>query len=223
MEIVICAALAYVLAGISQVTKDLGGRVIDRPGWARRPTIGKVILVALTWPSRPVIGAGFSTGRLARSIAFATLGVATQMIVLTSFLWGSYAIAGLVFKNLAFQLALAAVIAFIGSLFVLPLVTLLMVPVTLLLAWPLDLLFPEKSKSSAKDIHWCRTCKHHRKVSEYEDTMKGLWHEESMPRSDKLPCKIVLETSQVWEAYYEAEPKSRALFPKDCPFFEKQA
>lgn len=223
MEIIISALLAYVLSGISQVTKDLGGNVIDRPMWAMKPTLGKAILVAITWPTRPILEGSYSTGQLARSIVFGGLGVVTQMTVLTAFIWGAFTLAGLVFENLALQLILATVIAFIGSLFVLPLVSLLMVPITLLLAWPLDLLFPLKSNTPVQDIHWCRTCKHHRKVSEYEDTMKGLWHEESRPRSDKLPCKIVLETSQVWDAYYETEPKSRTLFPKDCPFFERQA
>lgn len=223
MEIIISALLAYVLSGISQVTKDLGGRVIDRPMWAMEPTLGKAILVGLTWPTRPVLEGSYSTGQLARSIVFGGLSVVTQMAVLTAFIWGSYTLAGLVFENFAFQIILATVIAFIGSLFVLPLVSLLMMPITLLLAWPLDLLFPLKSETPAKNINWCRTCKHHRKVSEYEDTMKGLWREESMPRSDKLPCKIVLETSQVWEAYYETEPKSRALFPKNCPQYEHQA
>ena len=222
MEIVICALLAYLLSGISQVIKDLGGNVIDRPMWAMNPTLGKTITVALTWPSRPIL-ASHTSGQFARAVAFGVLGVLIQMTVLTAFIWASYAVAGLVFEGFIFKLILAAVIAFIGSLFVLPLVTLIMVPVTLLLAWPLDLLFPQASRSSVKDIRWCRTCKHYRKVPEYEDTMKGLWKKESMPRSDKLPCKIALETSQVWEAYYETEPKSRALFPKDCPFFEKQA
>ena len=111
---------------------------------------------------------------------------------------GAYALAGLVFGNFALRLLLAAVIAFIGSLFVLPLASLLMMPVTLILAWPLDLLFPLKSEVQDNQIKWCRTCRHHREVSDYEDTIKGLWHEASMPRSDKLPCKIVLETSQVW-------------------------
>ena len=222
MEIAICALLAYLLSGISLVIKDLGGKVIDRPMWAMNPTLGKTIMVALTWPSRPIL-ASYSSGQLARAIAFGVLGILIQMTVLTACIWASYAVAGLVLESLIFKLALAAIIAFIGSLFVLPLVTLIMIPVTLLLAWPLDLLFPQASSSPAKDIRWCRTCRHHRKVPEYENTMTGLWRKESMPRSDKLPCKIVLETSQAWEAYYETEPKSRALFPGDCPFFERQA
>lgn len=221
MEIIISAVLAYVLAGISQVTKDLGRNVVDRPIWAMEPTLGKVILFALTWPMRSLIDGFYLTGQFARSMVFGVFGVVTQITVLTAFIWGSYSIAGLVFENLAFQLVLAAVIAFISSIFVLPLVSLLMIPITLLIAWPLDLLFPIKNKVSVNDINWCRTCKHHRKVSEYENTMTGLWREESIPRSDKLPCKIVLETSKVWEAFYETDSKSRSLFPKNCTHYEK--
>ena len=62
MEIIISAILAYFLSGIYQVTKDVGGRVIDRPMWAMRPTLGKAILVALTWPTRPIIEGRYSTG-----------------------------------------------------------------------------------------------------------------------------------------------------------------
>lgn len=154
-------------------------------------------------------------------MAFGMLGVVTQMTVLTAFIWGAYALAGLAFDNFAFQLTLALVIAFIGSFFVLPLASLLLMPMVLILAWPLDLLFPLKSDVQVKEIKWCRTCKHHRKVSDYEEIMKGLWRETSMPRSDKLPCKIVLETTQVWKTYYETEPKLRSLFPKECPQYER--
>jgi hypothetical protein len=220
MEIIVSAILAYLLSGISQVTRDLGSRPIDRPMWAVRPMLGKAFFVALTWPTSFVIEGRYSTGQIGRSIVFGGLGVVTQMVVLTAFIWGAYFLAGLVFDNLAFQLILAAVIAFIGSFLVLPLASLLMMPITLILAWPLDLLFPLRSEGQAKEIEWCRTCRHHRKINEYEDTMKGLWRETSIPRSDKLPCKIVLETSHVWESYYETEPKSRLLFPKDCPQYE---
>jgi len=223
MEIVICALLAYLLSGFAQVIKDLGVRAMDRPVWAMNPTLGKAIMVALTWPSRPMILlAQSSPAEIAQWVAFRLLGFLIQMTVLTVFIWGAYAIAGLVFESFFLKFVLAAVIAFIGLFLVLPLISLIMVPVTLLLALPLTFLFPKSGKAPAVDIRWCRTCKHHRKIPEYEDTMKGLWQEESIPRSDKLPCKIVLETSQIWEAYYETEPRSRALFPRDCLFFEKQ-
>ena len=75
-----------------------------------------------------------------------------------------------------------------------------------------------------KDIHWCCNCKHYRKVAEYEDIWKGLWREQSAPSREKIPCKIVLKTFEVWNAYYDkTDPKDRTLFPKGCSFFEKQA
>jgi hypothetical protein len=115
------------------------------------------------------------------------------------------------------------VLIVIGALFVLPLIRLIMVPLTLIVAWPLDLLFPLKESKDAQTTKWCRNCKHHRKSKEYEDIMKGLWRSKTMPRSDKLPCNIALETSDVWERYYSSELSSRTLFPKDCTFFEKLA
>lgn len=224
MEIVICALLAYLLSGFAQVIKDLSVRAMDRPMWAMNPTLGKAIMVTLTWPSRPMILLTRSSlVEIAQWVAFRLLGFLIQMTVLTAFIWGAYAIAGLVFESFFLKFALATVIAFFGLFFVLPLISLIMVPVTLLLALLLTFLFPKSSKAHAIDIRWCQTCKHHRKVPEYEDTMKGLWQEKSMPRSDKLPCKIALETSNVWKAYYETDPKSRSLFPKDCQLFERQA
>lgn len=173
--------------------------------------------------TRPTIEGLRSSGEFSRTILCGGISVFTQMTVLAAFIWGAYTLAGLVFDNFSLQLILAAAIAFIGSLFVLPLVSILMMPVTLILAWPLDLVFPPKNEAQASKIQWCRTCKHHRKVSDYEDTTKGLWCDTSMPRIDKLPCRIVLETSQAWKAYYETAPRSRSLFPKNCPHYERHS
>lgn len=221
MEMFISVLIAYVISGVAQVTKDLSANVIDRPGWARMPTLGKAVFAATTWPIRPILEGADSTGQFGRAIVFGALGIITQMVTLTTFVWGVYALAGLIFDNLALRVTLAAVIGYLGALFVMPLVSLLMVPVTLLFAWPLDLLFPLKGAVNAKKIEWCRTCKYYRKVREYEDVMTGLWRETSMPRSDKLPCTIALETVHVWEAYYDAELGSRTLFPRDCPHYER--
>ena len=223
MELITSAVIAYILSGISQVTKDLGSRAIDRPFWAMRLTPGKTILIALTWVTRPFIENFYSSGQVARAIAFGLLSVIVQMVVLTAFIWGCIAASALLFDSTIFQVITTAILIVVGALFVLPLANLVMMPLTLLVAWPLDLLFPAKNNQNAQDIKWCRNCKHYRKSKEYEDALSGLWHSQEMPRSDKLPCKIVLETSAVWERYYESDPRSRTLFPKECPSLEKQA
>ena len=52
MKIIVCAILAYLLTGVSQVIEDLSGRTIDRPMWAMGPTLWEAIFVVLTWPTR---------------------------------------------------------------------------------------------------------------------------------------------------------------------------
>lgn len=151
MEIIICAILAYLLSGFSQVMKDLGGSPIDRPMYAHEPKLWQVVIVTLTWPYTPVVETRYSTGSLGRSIVFGGLRVVVQMSVLTAFIWWTYVLAGSVFDNFVLQLALAAVIAFIGSFLVLPLVTLLIMPIILILGWPLDLLFPLKVKDDPEN------------------------------------------------------------------------
>jgi hypothetical protein len=160
---------------------------------------------------------------LARAIAFGLIGVGSQMAVLTGFIWGCLAISGSLFTSPIGQVIAVAVLLIVASPIVLPLLSIIMVPVTLVIAWPLDLIFPDRrDKAAARSIRWCRTCAHYRKSKEFEDSLGGLWHAASMPRSDKLPCKIPVETSDVWAAYFSTEPKARTLFPKDCRSFTER-
>jgi len=215
VELVISAFLAYALSGISQVFNDLSGHVKDRPVWTMHPTLGMALFVGATWITRP-----FYKGQTGRQFAFGLLAVTLQMVILTGFIWGCIVAANQFFDSTFLRIATAAVLMVIGALVVLPLISVLMMPLTLLIAWPLNLLFPLKRSSDVQRIKWCRTCKHHRKSREYEDTLSGLWHSDSMPRSDKLPCKIALETAGVWTRYFSSEPSSRTLFPNDCPSYE---
>jgi len=49
--------LAYVMAGISQVTEDLAADPVRRPIWAIQPTFGKMLLIGITWFTRPFVEA----------------------------------------------------------------------------------------------------------------------------------------------------------------------
>jgi len=222
MELVLSVLLAYIVYGISQVTDDLLGRAIDRPMWAMRPTLGKALFVAATWFTRPFLES-CPTNPVVRGIAASLLSVTLPMVVLTGFIWCCIAAANYVFDSTFLRVAATAVLMLILAPFVLPLITILMLPLTLLILWPLDLLFPLRENIDTQTLTWCRTCKHHRKSKEYEDIFSGLWRSKSMPRSDKLPCNIALETSDVWKRYFSSEPKSRSLFPKDCPSYGKRA
>lgn len=191
--------------------------------WTWRPTLGKILIVGASWFTRPFLENIHRSGQVARGIAFGLLGVSLQMVVLTFLIWGCIFVANYFFDSTLLRVATTAILTIIGVFIVLPLINVLLIPLTLLISWPLDLLFPLKETTEAQNIQWCRTCKHYRKSKEYEDTFKGLWRSESMPRSDKLPCNISLETANVWQLYFSLEPDSRALFPKDCSFYEKKA
>lgn len=222
MELAISVCLAFLISGISQVSKDLGGRAIERRIWALQPTLGKALLVGATWFTRPFLEQA-GHGQVVRTAVFGVMSVVLQMAVLTVFIYGCILIAEYFFDSAVAKVVAAAVLMAVGALFVLPVVSLIMIPVTLLIAWPLDLLLPLKDKTAvANDVAWCRNCKHYRKAKEYEDIMTGLWRSESVPRSDKLPCAIPLEAADTWKRYYSFKPSQRALFPKDCSLFERR-
>jgi hypothetical protein len=223
MRIAISAGLAFLLLGIEQVIQDLGTSPIDRPLWVMQPTLGMAIFVAATWWTRSSLTLIHSNGQKARGIAFGIFGVIGQMSILTGFIWLCISIATHIFDSIILQVVSTAVFIAIGALLVLPLVNLIMIPLSLIVAFPLDWLFPLKGRNDGRVAECCPNCKHYRKSKDFADFIGGSWQSKTMPRSDKLPCNIALETSDVWERYYSCEPSSRTLFPNDCPFFERRA
>jgi len=224
MKLTISIVLAYVFTGIAQVIKDISSSPIDRPSWVRRPTLGKALLLAATWVTRPFIENLYPRGQVTRGIAFGLVGVLVQMCFLTGFIWGCITIATCLFGGPVLQIITSAIFIIIGAPIAIPLLSLLMVPVTAVVALPLDLLFPiKREESDSQEIKWCKNCRYHRKSKEYEDIMRGIWRSTAIPQSDKLPCIIALKTSEVWKSYFDSEPESRSLFPKECPFFEKRS
>jgi hypothetical protein len=219
MTIAISITLAYLLAGISQVTEDLTADPIDRPMWAIRPTFGKALFVGMTWIARPFLKATHSN-QIARGIAFALFTVALHLTVLTGFIWCCIAVSAYFLNNTILQVVATAVLLAIGARVVMPLLNVILIPLTLIAAWPLDLLFPKKETVDVREIKWCKNCSHYKQSERYEDTFRGLWKSVSMPRNEDLPCSIVLQTSDVWENYFDLKPASRTLYPKECPHFE---
>ncbi len=70
-----------------------------------------------------------------------------------------------------------------------------------------------------KKIEWCKTCKHHKKVKDYED---DLWQLDEISDTDKIPCKIYQETQSVWTAYFNKPKRERTLYPKNCSKWTKK-
>jgi hypothetical protein len=220
----ISIALAFLLCGIAEAIQGLTHfPVRDRPGWAQHPTLAKAAFGAATWFVSPFLEIYYSTGQKARAVAFGALGATTQMGILTGLSWLCISAATHIFDNTILQVASTAVFLVVG-VFVMPWVNLILVPlVTLILGWPLGLLFPLKGTGDARAVRCCLNCKYYRRSRDFGDILGGLWQSETMPRSDKLPCRIALETSEVWLRYYSCEPHSRPSFPVDCPFFEGRA
>ena len=74
------------------------------------------------------------------------------MGVLTSFIWCCIAVSVYIFDSIVPQIIVTAILIVVGMLFVLPLLNLLMMPLMLLIGWPLDLLFPHEKETNAQEI-----------------------------------------------------------------------
>jgi hypothetical protein len=73
-----------------------------------------------------------------------------------------------------------------------------------------------------KEIRWCKNCEHYRPSERYENIIGGLWTAKSMQNRSDLPCDIADNAAaEVWERYFLGELNSRALYPKDCPLFQR--
>jgi hypothetical protein len=190
--------------------------------WALRPTFGKMLLVGTTWFTRPFVEAVHSE-QVARGIAFACLKVILPFVMMVTLVWVCIIVSEHWFGNLALQILTVAVLLTVGGRFVVPWLSLLTMPLSLIIALPIDWLFPLKKNDKTKEIRWCKNCEHHRPSERYEDIIGGLWRSESRPRTSDLPCDIADEASQVWGRYFLLEPGRRALYLKDCQFFEWRA
>ena len=222
MRLILSIFLAYLLGGIFHVSEDLRGDSIDRPYWAWNPTLGKALLVGAIWFIRPILESIRRTGQAARGFVFGLLDVSIRLIIITLFIWGCLTVAAYLFDSILLRVVTIAVLMLIGSAIILPLIRILMILPTIIIALPLDILFPLKETIDVQNISWCRTCKHYRKSKEYENTFSGLWRSDTMPERYKLPCNIPLEAETVWQGHFSSKPDLRTLFPKDCPFFEKR-
>lgn len=150
-NITISLVLAYVMLGVSQVTEDLSTDPISKSMWALRPTFGKMVLVAATWFTRPFIEA-MHTEQVARGVAFAVLKVIVPFAMLVAFTWICIIASEYWFDNLALRILTVAVLLIVGGRFVLPWVNLLMMPLSLIIALPIDWLFPLKKTDKTKDV-----------------------------------------------------------------------
>lgn len=219
MIVLFCLLISYIIYGFSQVIQDFGASPIDRVGWTRSPTLVKSTLAVLSWPFRPLIEARFSQNK-SRGMAFGILNFILKMVILSAIIWILLITPSQISDRIFIQIPIFVLLVPILFLVALPIVNIIIIPIVLVLSIPLDLIFPLKDKVDTKSIVWCRNCQNYRKSKQYEDLISGLRQSESIPNADILPCKITSESAPVWAAYYSMAPKSRTLFPNDCPLFK---
>lgn len=70
-----------------------------------------------------------------------------------------------------------------------------------------------------KKIKWCKTCKHFKKIRNYEAVATLS---EEMIENSKIPCRILDHTYPTWEEHFATELGQRTLYPKNCPRWEKK-
>jgi hypothetical protein len=213
-----CALASYVLLGYSMVQRDLRAHPFDQPFWAHSPSFGRALLLTLIWPYRSIAEARFDANPN-RRVAFGLFGSALELASMTGILYLSFLVIDRISHDTIVRWFLAIPILFIAFVFIRPILNVLLIPVTLLLAFPLEWLFPMKDKVDTKSIAWCRNCKHFRKLKGYEDLIRGEWRATTMPPSDRLPCTATELTASTWAGYYALDPPKRTLFPNDCAYF----
>lgn len=140
--------IAYALNACAFVIQDLACAPYNKPAWAFRPTVGVIVLMAITWPARFTLNyMAMPDCTVPRAVAFGVMAFLIQMSAVTLFIAGCLVAVGHVVEDWRLQLIIAAASALVTSLVALPLLNVAMMPVTLLLSWPLDLLFPLKPHS----------------------------------------------------------------------------
>jgi len=142
-QLFVSIILAYFISGIGTALKDLTADPINRPGWARNPTLSRLILQILIWPYADLLN-GSDLFRNARTVAFSSAGIILSMVVITAMCWGSIYVPGLVFNSMILRIATVGILIALAILLVMPIVNLVLTPVLLLLMAPLDIIFPRK-------------------------------------------------------------------------------
>jgi hypothetical protein len=141
----IAVALAYLLTGWSSVAKDLRMRGDDAPDWTQHPTLGRIAMSMLSWPYACCIRTCRGTGQLGRGIAFGALLAVMQLTMNSTWICACLWLAEYTTNDVVMRVLLGALLLVPGFFVLGPLLAMAAVPLSLLLSWPLDRLFPLKS------------------------------------------------------------------------------
>jgi hypothetical protein len=150
-KITISLILAYLMAGVSQVTEDLAADPVRRPFWTLRPMVGQIIYAGATWVVRPFNEAAYST-LVANPVPFAFVRTALRLAIIAGFVWCCISVSVYLFHNMALQITAVTALLIIGTRFVLPWLGRLSVPLALIITLPIDLLFPLTTDATKTNI-----------------------------------------------------------------------
>jgi len=77
-----------------------------------------------------------------------------------------------------------------------------------------------KKGMDPKNLKWCKTCKNYRKRKDWEFK---LHYSKELLSEDKIPCRIFLQTKEVWERYFATPEGEKTLYPKNyCTLWVKR-
>jgi hypothetical protein len=125
-----------------QIIGDLGSSPQGKPFWAMEPTLGKALFYGLTWVVRPIVENYYSTGQFARSLVFGLLTIFTKMIAVTLYIFGCFFVTSHFFDNMFLRITVAAALVPATGWIVLPLINVIISIILLIVAFPLDIIFP---------------------------------------------------------------------------------
>lgn len=112
-NLTISLVVAYLLAGVSQVTEDLAADPVHKPFWATRPTVAKALLHGLTWPARTL------AETTARDTAFATVNLIVTFLMTVGCVWLTLLVSEYFFQSMLARVISVAIILPLSSRFIL--------------------------------------------------------------------------------------------------------
>lgn len=63
-----------------------------------------------------------------------------------------------------------------------------------------------------KNLRWCKTCKYFKKIKDWESKFH---YSNEILEDNKIPCKILSQTKNIWERYFKTPQMQKTLYPKD--------
>jgi len=128
MDLAIIMILAFLTLGIRQVSKDLSGNTLHRPGWTLSPTFGRAFFIASTWWLRPALmmpgrskrnSLVFRLRQIEVTISIILLGMTSVSLII----WAALTISRNLVGGIYFQIPVAIVLATVAGPIAWPIVS----------------------------------------------------------------------------------------------------